>query len=735
LGGSDASDDDPDFDPPADWFDLIRRADAGAPVTLNGRTYTAVDRERRGAAYLRAIPDADLSRSGNGGHNRFFRVVRALSNDFLIYDFDVLGRLIETHYNSRLETLGDAWSVDEVAHKIDSALNDGLTAAYPPGCKLAENRPSVLRNYKEVEVQSSAPSVAHPDGPGVIHVAKTSRPGAYRFRLTRAGKTLTSDAGDPMTATARARIARALGVTPAQLLHIAETFVGGGAAEFPVDKLPTDLPTDRAVKLARVGRSLPDIAQDAAALLGGNLRSTRDGTLFCVRPAADGTNEAAFTRAKPAAGVFGLIGAAAGGESHAVDWAKGDQLPTKDEFAFALPGLVGQYDDVSRFPHHPAVSDLFYLNPLTRAGSGVLDTLVDRFNPETPTDRVLIKALFVTAVWGGPPGKRPAFLVRGPADDPEGGRGVGKSTLAEAVGRMVGGYLAVDAGQGVGKLVTRLLSPEGRPARVVFWDNIKTNVLSSGEFEGLLTFARVSGHKLYHGEGHRPNLLTYILTMNDGMLSKDMAQRCVPIRLRRATFDARWQDETERLIDRNRAALFADAAAVIDRAAGTAVVAATRWNVWEQHVLAGCCDSPAHFADVEAVVVGRQAEEDSDAEVKRAVVAHVREAVRNSGIDPDAGVKELIADWLHAATVSHARATNADSRAQVLKLFNRIVSGTPEIVRRESNGATAYFWVGDAAPGATELRSKESKQSELRRAASNRPAAPATLPIRSPLPA
>ena len=728
LSAPDPDDVDPEFDAPAEGLDLIGAAAAGGPITINGATYTAADRERRAAAYLRAIPDADLSRSGSGGHDRLFRVARVLANDFLVRDPEALRRIVEAFYNARLRQFSDEWSAEEIDHKIDDALNADLSAAFPPGCKLAGRRPDVLRNYREI----APPRDAHPDDPGVIHVGSTRREGVYEFRLSRGGKTITAETGNPMAGSTRKKIARAMGATPAQIFYLSESFRNDRQDTFPVDKLPTDLQADPAVSVGRVGRALPDIAKDAVALLGGNLRSTRDGRLFVVKPGPDGTADAAFTGPKPA-GVFALIGAAVGGDSHAVDWAKGDTVPTKEEFAAALPGLVEQYDDVSRFPHHPAVDGIYYLNPLDRSqpASGVLDALVDRFAPETPTDRALIKAMFRTAVWGGPPGKRPAFLVRGPADDPEGGRGVGKSTLAETVGRLVGGYLAVDTSQGVGNLVTRLLSPAGQAARIVFWDNIKTTVLSSGEFEGLLTQERISGRRLYEGEGFRPNLLTYILTMNNGMLSKDMAQRCVTIRLRRVEFDSSWQGETEAMIDRNRPALFADAAAVIDRAAGMTVRPRSRWSVWQQHVLAGCCESPAHFADVETVMLARQAEEDSDGETTRAVIADVRELVRASGVDPDTGVKELPADWLVGATTRNAKATNADSRAQVLKLFNRIVGGAPEIVRRKSNGAVAYFWVGDDAPGAATLRNTASTQSELRNAIPHRPEVPATLPFRS----
>lgn len=127
---------------------LLAAAGRGAPVRVGGREFGPVDRVERGRRYLAAIPDDDLSRSGRGGHTTFFRHARLLANDFLVRDRPALAELL-ARYNSRLRALDlarpgegfEAWSEADLAHKIDDALDGGVAAEFPPGCKLAAATP------------------------------------------------------------------------------------------------------------------------------------------------------------------------------------------------------------------------------------------------------------------------------------------------------------------------------------------------------------------------------------------------------------------------------------------------------------------------------------------------------------------------------------------------------------------------------------------------------------------
>ena len=95
------------------------------------------DRVRMAVKYLQAIPDADLSRTGQGGHDALFRVARVLVNDFALPEPDARG-LLDT-YNARLVALNDAWSAAELAKKVADAVAAGPDERF--GCKLIDIPP------------------------------------------------------------------------------------------------------------------------------------------------------------------------------------------------------------------------------------------------------------------------------------------------------------------------------------------------------------------------------------------------------------------------------------------------------------------------------------------------------------------------------------------------------------------------------------------------------------------
>jgi len=154
-----------------------------------------------------------------------------------------------------------------------------------------------------------------------------------------------------------------------------------------------------------------------------------------------------------------------------------------------------------------------------------------------------VRACFLTLAWGGPPGARPAWLFTS-ADDKGAGRGVGKSAVAKVAARLVGGHIDLAANERMPDVITRLLTPDALERRVVLLDNVKSLKLSWGELEALIRNDSVSGHRLYHGESRRPNTLTYCLTLNGAALSRDMAQRCVIVKLARPQYGPTWEEDT-----------------------------------------------------------------------------------------------------------------------------------------------------------------------------------------------
>ncbi len=114
-----------------------------------------------------------------------------------------------------------------------------------------------------------------------------------------------------------------------------------------------------------------------------------------------------------------------------VEWRRGARAVNMDQF-FSRLHQRARYDWAEAHPHFPPVPDVYYMTEAPQPQhNGKLDELLDCFRPKTPQDRELIRALVLTLFWGGPPGKRPQFVIAAREDDgPDAGRSTGKSVLA-----------------------------------------------------------------------------------------------------------------------------------------------------------------------------------------------------------------------------------------------------------------------------------------------------------------
>lgn len=247
-----------------------------------------------------------------------------------------------------------------------------------------------------------------------------------------------------------------------------------------------------------------------------------------------------------------------------VDWWKGTDAISQERFYASLAMTAEEYRTVEECPHWPPLPDTYYMYPpLPEPDGSYLDSLVQRFSPLEPADAALIRAFIASLFWGGEPGARPAWLIVGPDNDPEKGRGVGKSTFIAVLTELVGGLIDISPMEDIVAIKKRLLSPEARQLRVCRIDNIKTHRFSWADLEGLITSPVISGHRLYKGEGRLPNTLMWTLTLNGASLSKDMAQRCVVIKLNRPAHNPQWEQEVRNFITEHRWQIIADALHVL----------------------------------------------------------------------------------------------------------------------------------------------------------------------------
>ena len=310
---------------------------------------------------------------------------------------------------------------------------------------------------------------------------------------------------------------------------------------------------------------------------------------------------------------FAFVGAKAGVPA---EFRRSPCVHGKQEVFEGWKRQATEFEAVETMPHEPPMAGHFYACSIPPAGDGaVLDELVNRFCPDEPVDREFIRAAIVSPLWGGPGGARPMFAVT--SSD---GRGVGKSALSSIVGHVYGGVIDVSPQEDIEKIKQRILTPSALPIRVVTFDNIKSLKWSSGPIEALITAPRISGRQMYTGEASRPNVLTYIATLNGPALSKDLAQRSVIIRLRRPKYAGLWEDNVREYIDQNRQELIGDIIGFL-RSKQTPLKKYSRWGRWERDVLERLADPEA----AQKTILVRQGEVDVEREESELIEDHFRQ--------------------------------------------------------------------------------------------------------------
>ncbi|MDA0283741.1 MAG: hypothetical protein O3B86_10340 [Planctomycetota bacterium] len=336
---------------------------------------------------------------------------------------------------------------------------------------------------------------------------------------------------------------------------------------------------------------------------------------------------------------------------------------TKPELYSRLQRDVEEFEAIESLPHVPLIQRHFYLCGEPPDGDGsALSILLDFFSPETLVDRALIQAMLATPLWGGGGGQRPAFLLTS-----DFGRGVGKTALASALARLYRGMISIDSAVKMDDFKKRLLSPDAAAHRVVLADNLKSHRLSWAEFESLITATTISGHRMYSGEGSRPNTLTYILTLNGAALSRDMAQRAVVIKLDRSEKSGDWQTLLDKHIDENRDAILADLAAFL-RAAPTQLATYSRWGQWDAAILAKLPEP----SDAQKLIEERQAAVDVDAEEGLDVEDYFAKQLRELLYSPEKDVvflpSKVAVTWLGEMTGERRPANTASKKlTQMIK--------------------------------------------------------------------
>ena len=384
------------------------------------------------------------------------------------------------------------------------------------------------------------------------------------------------------------------------------------------------------------------------------------------------------------AGVFGWLRG-----KFKVDWAKGGRYAAQGEVFAELERTADRFDAVEVLPHEPTVAGIYYRGNRLQPGDGCrLRWLLNRFRPATTVDRDLIQAAIMTPLWGGAAGRRPAFVFT--SDD---GRGAGKTTVCEMIGRLYGGIIDVSAGEDIQTLKTRLLSPNSRTCRIGLIDNVKTMRLSWAELEALITSPVISGRQLFVGEGQRPNLLTWFLSLNGVSMATDMAQRSVIIKVVKGENAGDWHDVTTRYIDEHREQLIGDVIGAL-RADRFPLVSYSRWSTWESEVL---CRLPEP-GEAQRLILERQGEANCELEEGEIIEQYFAEQLASFGYEPNTAQVRIpttsAAYWFTKAVGEPMKATAASRRLHQMAKEGQLKRIGEDTTRTYGR---SFIWTGPAA--------------------------------------
>lgn len=382
-------------------------------------------------------------------------------------------------------------------------------------------------------------------------------------------------------------------------------------------------------------------------------------------------------------------------EFQEVVWYTGKNLLTKEEFYYYVRSHVRRHESIELTPHFPRFDDknppsYYYACPheawnYAKADGSKLTELLQMFNPATLEDYDLLKAMFLTLLWGGPPGDRPIFVITS-----DFGSGSGKSTVAYAAADLCCGYMDMQPNEDLTALKNRLLSPLGRSRRVAILDNVSAVKFQWELLESCVTQPEVTGKQMYVGEGTRPNTLIWFMTLNGISLGRDLSQRAVVIKVDKPKYATGWIKSLRTLVKSNRMAIWQDILKLLS-SPSQKMEGASRWASWEQGVLSKI-PNPDTLMNV---IVDRQGAADDDEEEAGLIKDVLYRKLDDVNVDADVVYlrvpKHLIAQWVCEALGKKLTTIGASRR-----VTRHIQSGyIPELSEDPSHGKVRCFiWRG-----------------------------------------
>lgn len=209
----------------------------------------------------------------------------------------------------------------------------------------------------------------------------------------------------------------------------------------------------------------------------------------------------------------------------------------------------------------------------------------------------------------------------------------------------------------------------------------------------LITSPIISGRQLFVGEGQRPNLLTWFITLNGVSMATDMAQRSVIIKIVRGENAGDWYEETTRYIDEHREQIIGDIIAAL-RADPFPLASFSRWSTWEKDIL---CRLPEP-GEAQRVILERQGEANCELEESEIIEQFFAEQLMLLGYCPNTAQVRIpvavAACWFGKAIGEQVKTTAASRRLNQMAGEESMRRLAPDPSRTHGRN---FIWTGPAA--------------------------------------
>ncbi len=324
-----------------------------------------------------------------------------------------------------------------------------------------------------------------------------------------------------------------------------------------------------------------------------------------------------------------------------VEWSRNEGCVSEAQFFEGMIANAHRYEAISQVPDWPTRPDVYYAHsplPSPTPDHSALDKLLSFFEPANDDFKILIAAFFSAPLFYIHGIPRPCWII-----DSEDGHGTGKSTLVEVCAALYGsnetGGQPIKTNKqelkmNIGDLIKRLVSSEGRQARVLLLDNV-TGCFSSSEFSDLVTAPSVSGKAPYgRGEETRPNNLTYTITANSADVDNDIACRSYYIMLKRPAYQLDWKTKLQEYVRENRMQILSDIIDILESHEAFHIAPRTRCPEFEVKILQPHCASLERYESVMSTLESVRSESNVEEEQARRIIEIVTHELTNIQVMP-----------------------------------------------------------------------------------------------------